>query len=69
MSNITKNIRVQLATMNKSKEWLAKEIGISGANLRTTLHNIDKGKNVTLKTLEKIAEGLNVDLKSLIWFF
>lgn len=63
--NIAKNIRMRLAELDKNFEYLAEKLEVTSASIRTTVSNLEDGKSIRTDTLEKIANALGVDIKSL----
>lgn len=59
-NRVSKNIRELLAQKNKSAEKLAYEIGMSKAYFYDFLNG---KKDILLKTLQRIADGLEVDIE------
>lgn len=62
-ARIVANIRAKLAEEGKSPERLALEIGMSKSYLYAFLGG---RKDITLKSLERIAKGLEIDIKELV---
>lgn len=60
------NINKLLKQQNKSKSWLAKQVGITYPNLCNITNN--KTKSIKLDILEKILSALNCSLDDLFCF-
>ena len=59
---LAKAIRIRREALGKSQEAFADDIGVH----RTYYGSVELGKqNLTLRSIEKIAEGLNVPVSSL----
>lgn len=64
--NISKNIRILLASKNLNKSWLAKSTGVTASNITILLKRLDEGGGANIITLEKIAKALDVSIAEII---
>lgn len=58
---IAKKIRSIMKEKKITHEELASRIGTGRTNVTVTLSNLEKGKSVTIVTLEKIAESIGTN--------
>ena len=57
----------RITFLRKKRGWTSNELGLEADIDKSALINIEKGrKNITAKTLYKIAKALNVSLRDLM---
>lgn len=60
--NLARNLRANMKATHRTQKSYARNTGIS----TSTMLNAVSGKNITLDTLDQIAEGVGIDASELI---